>query len=268
MFFTHYTKRLLTNKSLWGWGVLYMLFFLTLGGLVVSSSISKSNIHVVLGYTATWYALTNLTSLSTLAISIAYSLLYSTHSLAYCFRYTKLKPSSYIANVVCSSMTMGVVLSVIMLAATYVIFSQRFGAMVAPSNPALAVGLASLSGIFMFALSTFLVLTLVNTIGLKNQNFVSFIPFILSYGFGFTQLYTPLPKALIYASPFTSIQDLLYHAYSGYPVTAALTNPSTPTIQTQYLALSLVAWIILLIMVDAFMVRRIKPRSIEEGRQV
>jgi len=268
MLFTHYSKTLLTNRALWGWGVLFMVFWLVIGGFVESTGLPKGDSAVALNYTASWYGIINLFTLSSLGVSIAFSLIYSTHSLAYAFRYTKLKPLSYLANIVASSLIVGVVLSVIMLLLTYAIFSYRFGASAAPVNPALAVPVAALAGVFMYALATMLVLIIINALGLKNQNFVSFIPLLLGYVFGFTQLFVALPNIVIYASPYTAIQDLLYHAYSGEPIPEVLSNPTGTTLSPTYLAVSLVAWTLILLLIDSAMLRRIKPKSVEEARQV
>ncbi|PSN89634.1 hypothetical protein B9Q03_08385 [Candidatus Marsarchaeota G2 archaeon OSP_D] len=268
MLFTHYSKTLLTNRALWGWGVLFMVFWLIIGGFVESTGLPKGNHMVALSYTASWYGLINLFSLSSLAISIAFSLIYSTHSLAYSFRYTRLKPSSYLVNLVASSLIMGVILSVLMLVSTYAIFSYKLGAGVAPANPALTLPIAALSGVFMYAFATLLVLILINSLGLKNQSFVSFIPLLLGYVFGFLQLFLSLPSLVIYASPLSAIQDLLYYAYSGQPVPSVLSNPSSQTLRTPYLTVSLVAWTLVLLVADSILLRKIKPRSIEEARQI
>lgn len=267
MLLAHYTKSLLRNKNLWGWGVLLMLFYLVLGAFVMSSNIPK-NTETAMPYTASWYATTNLFTLASMAISIAYSIIYGTNALAYSFRYTRLTPASYLANLVASSMIVGATLSAIILGATYAIFYARFGPEVAPSNPALALGYAALSGLFMYVFATLLVLVLINHLGLKNQSFVSFVPLILSYLFGFMALYTSLPKTLLYVSPYTAIQDLLYHAYTGQPIPAKLTDPASGTLDPAYLLVSLAAWIVVLLAVDSAMLRTIRPRSLEEGRQI
>lgn len=268
MLFTHYSKALLTNRALWGWGVAFMVFWLVIGGFVESTGLPKGDQAAALSYTASWYGLINLFSLSSLAISIAYSLMYSTHSLAYSFRFTKLKPSSYLINVVASSLIMGVVLSIIMLLSTYAIFSYKLGGAVAPVNPTATVPVAALAGVFMYALATLLVLILINSLGLKNQSFVSFIPLMLGYVFGFMQLFVSLPSLVIYASPFSAIQDLLYHAYSGQPIPKVLSNPTSTALSPAYLAISLAAWTLVLLLVDSALLRRIKPRSVEEARQI
>ncbi|PSN82240.1 hypothetical protein B9Q01_08650 [Candidatus Marsarchaeota G1 archaeon OSP_D] len=61
---------------------------------------------------------------------------------------------------------------------------------------------------------------------------------------------------------------LLYSGYSGFPVLIILTNPSSATLDSYYLALSLVTWTFALLLIDAYLLGRIKPRSVEEMRQL
>jgi hypothetical protein len=270
MLLTHYAKALLSNKNLWGWGVLFMAFWLVIGGIVESSQVPAHQPLAALDYTASWYALIALFSLASLGVTISFSLAYSTSSLSYYFRFTRLRPVTYMLDLLVSSTAIGVVLSVIMIVLTYMIFSYRLGGAAAPVAPWAAIGVSALSGVFIYAFSTFLVLLVINNLGLRNQSFMSFMPLVLSYLFGFANLFGTVPTALIYASPFTAIQDLLYHAYSGQPVYPGLANPvnNGPSLQPLYFALSIAAWIALLVVVDAFMLSRIKPRNIEEARQV
>jgi hypothetical protein len=266
--FMHFSKALLRNKSLWGWGVLFMFFWLFLGAFVESNSLPKNALLTLSPSTSSWYSVISMFSLSTLGISISFSLIYATHSLAYSFRYTKLRPMTYLTNLGAASGIVGVTLGVIMLLSTYALFSYKFGVNLAPANPVLAVIVAAVTGVFMYALGMFLVLLLINFLGLKNESFVSFVPLILAYGFGFTQLYAKLPASLLYASPYNAIQGLMFHAYSGQPIPQEFTASNGLTLEPLTLGVSLVAWIALLILLDSVMLRRIKPREIEEARQV
>ncbi|PSN99815.1 hypothetical protein B9Q11_00575 [Candidatus Marsarchaeota G2 archaeon ECH_B_SAG-F08] len=268
MLFTRFARSLLKNRPLWGWGVLFMVFYLLLGAFVFSSSLPKLPNQAIVGYTSSWYAVINLYTLASLAISLSFSLIFSTHSLAYSFRFTRLTPKKYFANFVLSSAIVGLVLSVLIVAATYTLFSYRFQINIPPAKPLLVIAVAAFSSVLMCAFATLLVLVLINYLGLKNQSFVSFIPLILGFGFGFSQLFTSLPKALLYASPYSAIVGLLYSGYSGFPVLIILTNPSSATLDSYYLALSLVTWTFALLLIDAYLLGRIKPRSVEEMRQL
>jgi hypothetical protein len=245
-----------------------MFFWLFLGAFVESNGLPSDALPVLASYTSSWYAVISMFSLSTLGISISFSVIYATYSLAYSFRYTKLRPLTYLSNLGAASGIVGVTLGVVMLLSTYALFSYKFGVNLVPASPVLAVFVAALTGVFMYSLGMFLVLLLINFLGLKNESFVSFIPLILAYGFGFTQLYAKLPASLLYASPYNAIQGLMYHAYSVQPVPVQFTAPTGVSLDPFLLGVSLVAWVVLLILVDSAMLRRIKTRDVEEARQV
>jgi hypothetical protein len=263
----YYIKGLLTNRNLWFWSVAFMLFWLVLGGYAFSQGVPRTT-DALIPYTSSWYGIIVTYSLSSLAISIAFTIYYASSSLTYCFRYTRLTPISYVSTLVGSSSVLGVMLSVIMLAATYGLFSYRFGISLTPSDPLGSVVVSAIGGVFMMTLSMLLVLIVVNYVGLQSIELVTFVPLILSFGLGFTQLFTSLPAALVYASPFNDIQSLLYHAYSGTATPIQLSDPTSAPLQWEYLLVSLIGWIVFLILVDSFLLRRLKPRQVEEGRQI
>ncbi|HLI45674.1 MAG TPA: hypothetical protein VKU94_00595 [Geobacterales bacterium] len=270
MLFSYFTKSLLRIKALWGWGVLFMVFYLVLGALVFGNELPKNlPVYAYVSYTSSWYALINLYTLSSLAISISNSIMFATYSLSYCFRFTRLKPMSYLLNFVLSSIIVGLTMSSAIMISTYGLFSYQFNMNLAPANLLFIAGTLVLSSIFMFAFSTLLVLLLINYLGLRNQSFISFIPLLLGFGFGFGQLYLSLPTLLLYASPFTAAIGLLYHGYSGLsvPVTLAI-GLDNGSLDVNYLIISLASWAAILLLIDSYFLSRIKPRMIEEMRQI
>src|ERR1700730_12716635 len=98
----YYIKGMLSNRNLWFWGVAFMLFWLVLGGFVFSRGI-PSTPGALLAYTASWYGIIVTFSLSSLAISIAYTIYYASCSLVYAFKYTRLTPMSYVTTLIGSS---------------------------------------------------------------------------------------------------------------------------------------------------------------------
>lgn len=264
---TYYTKGILSNRNLWFWGVAFMIFWIILGAYSFAQGIPDTKAATG-AYTASWYSTIALYSLSSLSISIAYSIYYASSSLVYSFKYTKLKPISYVGTLVGSSSVLGILLSAIMLVCTYALFSERFGFNLIPADPVGVVLVSALAGIFMMTLSMLLVSIAVNYVGLQNISLVSFIPLLLAFGLGFTQLFTALPVALTYASPYNAIDSLLYQAYGGNPATVQLVNPSSTPLYWPYLLASLIGWIIVLLLADSFFLQRLKPRQVEEGRQI
>lgn len=259
-------KTLMTNKSLWGWGVAFMVFWLFMGAYVFG--FRSTSYSISLYNAAVWYALIALISASTLATSISYSIYYANSSLAYSFRYTRLSPSSYIGNLMVSTSIMGGILGALMLVFTFAFFSNKSGYTLAPVSPEYSVVVAIVAGAFMFLLATVLIILVNNYMGLRNISFASFVPTILTYVFGFSQLGLSLPVGLIYASPFTEISDLFFQAYYGNPANLVMSNPSSQIINPYHLIAGLVAWILVLSVVAVLLIKKIRPRSIEEGRQI
>ena len=188
-----------------------MLFWLVLGAYAFSQGIPQVAMK---GYTASWYGTITLYSMSSLAITVAYSIYYAGPSLVYSFKYTKLSTMSYMGSLVGGgSSVLGISLSAIMLMSTYLFYSAKFHLGLAPNDPIGALAVSALSGVFMMTIAMLLVLTVVNYIGLRSINLVAFVPLILAFGLGYTALFTRLPSYVLYASPYNAIQSLLYSTY-------------------------------------------------------
>ena len=80
-----YTKGILSNKNLWFWGVAFMIFWLFLYAFSFAAGVPDTR-SALLQFSGISYGSIALFSLSSLAISIAYSISYASASLAYSFR--------------------------------------------------------------------------------------------------------------------------------------------------------------------------------------
>ena len=264
----YFLKSMLKNPNLWGWGVLFMLFWIFMGAFVFTSNFPNHEIYFKLN-AAIWFGLIGLISASTLSTSISYSIYYGNSSLVYAFRFTTLKPSGYISGFMLSTGIIGGVLSGIMLTMTFVLFSYTSGYLLTPSFPYISILAGIAAGVFMFLLASIIIVVFNNYLGLRNVSFASFIPMILTYLFGFTQFNVGLPSYIIYGSPFTDISDIFVWSYYGHrvPLTLEPLNNGihiNPEIQMVILTI----WILILMACSFLLIRRIKPKSIEEGRQV
>lgn len=262
----YYLKSLLSNKALWGWGVGFMVFWLFMGSYVFGFNMTSRSES--LGYTSVWFSLIGLISGSIIATSVAYSIYYANSSLAYGFRFTKLKPSSYIFNLMGSTSITGGIIGCFIIIFTILLFSSKAGYLILPVYPEFSILLFIVTGMFMFLLSAVLVIFANNYTGLKSISFIVFIPQLLSYLFGFSELGIPLPSAIVYASPFSDIPRLLFQTYYGQAAPLNISNGTGPMLDPYILMASLLFWIALLFVLAMFLVKRIRPRSIEEGRQV
>jgi len=262
-----YTKAMLTNRTIWSWGVGFMLFWLVVGAFIESQGQDLSGSGVVV-YTAAWYVVIVLFSLSMFAVAVANSFTYGSAALAYSFRFSKLSPAGFFGSVVGGSAVMGTVLSFVMLGSTVGIFGLRFDYRFVPANVPALVGISVGAGVFYMALATVLMLVVINYLGLKSSAFVGFAPLLLSYAFGLAQVYAQLPAWLLYASPYNEIESLLYQAFVGSPTPLQISGSTSAVLAWPYLAAGLVVWTALLSGIAAGLLRRIRARQIEEGRQI
>jgi hypothetical protein len=262
-----YTRAVLRNPNLLFWGIAFMAFWFVLGAYVFSVGLPLNRPSEV-AYTSAWYAIIALFSLTIVAMSIATSLTYGTEALAYSFRYTRLTPTSYALSLMASAAVVGLLFSFVMAGLVSGLFSAHFGTDIWPANLAGLVGVSILSGAFMMGLGAALVLVVVNYIGLRSMNFIEFVPLVLSYIFGFAQLYVALPSIVLYLSPWNDMESLLYQAYRGMPATVTLTASGSPALDWPLCVAALAGWVVVLVGVSSLLLGRIRSVSVQEGRQI
>jgi hypothetical protein len=262
-----YTRAVLTNPALWFWGVVFMAFWFVLGAYVFSGGLAPGHAADV-AYTSSWFAVIALFSLTTLAMSIAASISYGTSALAFGFRYTRLTPTGYSLSLIIAASVMAVLLGFIMTLVVSGLFSAHFATTILPANLPAIVGVAVVSGAFMMGLGTTLVLVVVNYLGLRSMSFIEFLPLILSYIFGFTQLFLALPAWALYLSPWNDMESLLYQAFSGTPARVVLANATSPILSWPISFGALIGWVIVLVGLSSVLLARIRSVSVQEGRQI
>jgi hypothetical protein len=262
-----YLKAMLTNHTIWAWGVGFMLFWLVIGAFVESQGQTLDAAGEVT-YTASWYVVIVLFSLSMFAVAVANSLTYGSAALSYAFRYSKLTPGSYFGSVVGGSGAVGTVLSFVMLGSTVGIFGAKFGTRFVPADLPALVGISVGAGVFYMALSVTLMLVVINYLGLKSASFVGFVPLLLSYTFGLAQIYVQLPAWLLYGSPYNDISSLLYQGFTGHPAPLQFAGSSGGMLDWPYLVVALVLWTGALSVTAGWLLGRIRARQLEEGRQI
>jgi len=262
-----YTRAVLRNPNLLFWGVAFMGFWFVLGAYIFSVGLPATR-SSELAYTSAWYAIMALFSLTVLAMGIATSMTYGTSALAFGFRYTRLTPMNYALSLMAAAAAVGLLFSFVMAALVSGLYSARFGIAILPANLPALVAVSVLSGAFMMGLGTTLVILVVNYLGLRSMSFVEFVPLVLSYIFGFAQLYVSLPVLVLYVSPWNDMESLLYQAYSGSPATTALATSSTTTLFWPLSAIGLAVWVLALVGIASVFLRRIRSVSIQEGRQI
>ncbi len=265
MILKYFVKSLITNKNLWGWGIAFMVFWLALGAFVFYQ---KGSGFVEAKYFASsFYGVVALFSMGTLGTTIGFSIYYANSSLPYLFRFSKLKPHEYLFNFVVSSSIVSLFMAISLMLFNIAFFSISSGYILRPSFPIYIILISIASGLIMFEISLILLVFVNNFVGLKSISFVSFIPNYLAYAFGFSMLYIKLPSELIYFSPFSEIVDLFIYSYSGKSPYLVISNPDSSTVNVTFLAVMLLAWILVLFILSSIAIRFIKPRNMEEARQ-
>ncbi len=262
----YFIKSLLLNKSLLGWGIGFMAFWIFMGAFVFGfNTDSRSG---ALAYTSIWFSLIGLISGSVVATSIAHSVYYANSSLSYAFRYTKLKPISYISEMMISASLVTALIGGVVILLSAGMFSAKAGYFLLPTYPEISLVVLLTAGIFIFLLSCVLVLFANNSLGLKSISFIALLPQLLSYLFGFSELGVPLPSYIIYASPFSEIPRLLFQTYYGEASPLGISSMSGPTLNPYLLSAGLLFWIVVLFMLAIYLIRRVRSGSIEEARQI
>jgi hypothetical protein len=262
-----YTRAVLRNPNLLFWGIAFMAFWFVLGAYVFSVGLPLNRPSEV-AYTAAWFAIIALFSLTMIAMSIAASMTYGTDALAYSFRYTRLTPTSYVLSLLVAASVVGLLFSFVMAGLVSGLFSAHFGRGIWPTNLWGLLGVSVLSGAFMMGLGAVLVLIVVNYLGLRSLSFIEFVPLVLSYIFGFSQLYVTLPSIVLYLSPWNDMESLLYQSFRGVPATVTLTVSGSPPLDWVVCVAALAGWVVVLVGASSWLLARIRSVSIQEGRQI
>ena len=260
-------KLLLTNPSLIFWAIIFIEYWVFMWAYVFSAGLPPIE-EAVKDYTSLAYGSLIVLSLSAAATSICYELIYSSKSIKFVTKYTRLSPSRFLAENFASCFIVLLLISAIMFASIAGLFCYKFRMLILPENLIGLVAISLLSAIFLYALSAFLSLLLVVLRAPKSMSFISFIPLILSF-LAYGSLWVDF-KIFAYISPFNCITALCYHFFSGkQPVTGAFFMPSKDNLMSVSLsASSLIAWTAVLLVLVMVLLRKMKGVGIEEIRLV
>lgn len=264
MIFRIYLKNAITNKATWGWGIFFMIFWLFMGAYVFSTGIPKKDASSVV---SSYFGLFGLISFCSIATGFAFVIMYSSRSLPYAFRYSSLRPSVYIRDFLGSFLVTAMMFSSILIAATFLIFSNRFGEGLAPYSVAASLAVSAFSGVFLASLDLVLVAAIINYLGLKSMQFASLIPLIITYALVFPAIFLKVPALLYYISPFNAFYALLFSSYSGIWLSGS-NHGFFPPVNEYFCLISVMAWTAVLLLVSMNLIRRIKPTPLEEARPI
>jgi len=266
-YFSLNLKLLLTNPSLIFWAIIFVEYWVFMWVFVFSGGLPPIE-EAVKNYVSLAYGSLVMISLSAVATAICDELIYSSKSIKFVTKYTKLSPVKFLVENFASCFIVLLITSAVMFASVVGLFCYKFGMLVLPENALGLVAISLLSAIFLYALSAFLSLLLVVLRAPKSASFLSFIPLILSF-LAYGSLWTDF-KNLAYTSPYNCITALCYHFFSGrQPVTGAFLMSNGENLMSVPLsAVSLIAWTLALLILVVVLLRKMKGVGIEEIRLV
>lgn len=270
----YYLKAEFSNPHFLFWSIAFMVFWLIMGAYVMSKGIfehapAEMLSDVIRAYTSSWYSLTTLFSLSSMAVGLTFNAFYSTAALPYMLRFSNLSSRSYHIQVTLGSSALALIIALLMKALTYSIYSHRFQMNLQPARPEVAIGVSVLAGVFFYLFTTLIAYVIIILRVVKSVSFISFAPLLLGFLFGFGHLHGALSVEILYISPYTAMSTLLTHSYSGKPVPNRLMGgPDVKELDLMLMPISLIAWIFALGILDIYLARKVKEVPIAELRVI
>jgi hypothetical protein len=262
------TKSLLTNPSLIFWSILFIEFWVFMWAYVFGGNSGIPPMEeAVRAYTAMGYGNLLMLSLSGACTTIANSLLYSSRSVRFITKYTKLSPSRFLLENLLSSLAVLLTISGIMFTSVFLVFSSKFGMFLIPANPGGLVFGTFIGTLFIYALSLFLNFIIVVIRAPKSASFlVSFLSLILGYT-AYMALWVDFGAAS-YILPFNCIVSVCYYFFTGRsPPTGDFFGQHKGILVDVNMALaSLLAWAAMLIILDTVLLKKMRGIGVEEMR--
>jgi hypothetical protein len=258
-------KSLLTNPYILFWSILFIEFWVLMYAYIFGNYIPQVE-EAVRIYTATAYGNLLMLSLSGAAVTIASSLLYSSRSIRFVTKYTKLSPSGFLVENLVSSILVLLAISAVMFVSVTGVFYAKFGFVMMPVNPGgLLFGILT-STLFIYALALFLNLSVIILRAPKSASFISFLPLMLAFT-AYAALWVDFGNVM-YFSPFNCIVSVCYYFFSGQaPPTGNFLVPGGQNLVNMSLATgSLIAWSVILMALNMVLLRKMRGVGVEEIR--
>lgn len=270
LLFKMLSKEMFRNPYAWGWGFFFVSFWIIMGAYIFSIEMPKGlPAEAYFSYTGSWFSISLVYSFSALAVGIVNSSYYSSFSLRYLTKYSALNNKRYYAVSLISTAMFFTVFTMLLGVETFLIYSFRFGVLLAPKNP-VELALASiLSALFIYVLSSSIAYLILVFKRPRLVTFASFLPLVVSYPLLFLQLYLDIGYVTV-LSPFNTINSLLYRYYSGIEVPKGplfIGSQASATIDPLYFWASLFSWIVLLSIINIILIGKQRGVSVEELRQ-
>lgn len=258
-------KLLLTNPYILFWSILFIEFWVFMWAYVFGNYIPQME-EALRIYVATAYGNLLMLSLSGASVTIASSLLYSSKSIRYVTKYTKLSPSRFLLENLASSLIALLAISAVMFVSVTGVFFVRFGLVMMPVD-VIGLPLCILLGtLFIYALALFLNFLVILLRAPKSASFISFLPLILAFT-AYASLWIDFGN-VTYFSPFNCIVSVCYYYFSGYapPTGNFLIQGGQSLVNVGLATGSLLAWSIILMTLNVVFLRKMRGVGVEEIR--
>jgi hypothetical protein len=300
-----YLRSILSNGYLWFWAVAFMAFWLFMGAYVYGARITIEDFSkqfpegtprtiideawskFILHYTAGWYGIIALFSMSAVTIGLVQYIFYSTIPIRYLTKYSKATTTKFYTGFTLAAITGIVVFIIVLLVTTILLYSYRFyGAephtnrglpvpvfknLIVPENPIGVLATTIAGGVLMYFISSTVALFVVVLRKPRALGLASFLPYVLSFGLGMAGLIAT--GGSIHFSPFNIILLLNYHYYANAtlvlnePVTAMWRSEiegSSQVLEPTILWLVLLGWITLFAVISMALFKKQRGVNLEE----
>ncbi len=259
-------KSMLTSSEILFWSIFFVEFWVAMGVLVFAKYTPPIR-EVQVSMASITYGTLNLLSLSSVAVGIVYSTLYASKSVRYVTKFTRLSPSRYLLENTIGSLVVLLVVSAVLLASSIAAFSWRFGFTLLPHSMLGVAASTLLGALLSYLLGLLIGLALVVLRAPKSASFTSYLPLILGF-ISYVVLWVDFGKAT-YLIPYNCLVAVCYYFYSGHkPLTGEYIWQGGAPVSVELAAASLIAYILLLAIVNTLLVRRMYGVGVEEIRVV
>ncbi len=264
----YYFYSLLRNRFIWFWGGFFSLMWAALGAFIFENGyLTKYSAFPI---TASWYAIITLISFSSVSVTLSIALAWSTNSLVFSFKFSKLTRGRYLMDLLSAWVLLSIFLIIAGVLFTPLMFSIASRINVFPDLLSIikTFALAILIGIFFMLLSVFLVLIVISHFNIKTIQFLSFIPMLLVFILSYLFIYGSVPKLLVYISPWDSAPALLQAAYTNHLPVNSFVSTHPLVVSWSLTITGLIIWELIIFALDVYLLRRIKPQDPEVMRQI
>jgi hypothetical protein len=300
-----YLRSILSNGYLWFWAVAFMAFWLFMGAYVYGAIvrieefskqfpeetprtvIDEAWSKFILHYTASWYGIIALFSMSAVTIGLVQYIFYSTIPIRYITKYSKATTTKFYTGFTLAAITGIIAFIIVLLVTTILLYSYRFYGvelhtnrglpvpvfknLILPENPIGVLATTIAGGVLMYFISATVALFVVVLRKPRALGFASFLPYILSFGLGMAGLIAT--GGIIHFSPFNVILLLNYHYYAN--ATLVLNEHVTvmwrieiegsgQVLEPTTLWLVLIGWIALFAVISIALFKKQKGISLEQ----